>query len=300
MSDKIKVARLSIWSNALLIALKLIVGLFSGSVSIISEAVHSAMDLLAALITYVSVKISALPADDSHPYGHEKVENISGAIEALLILAASAYIIKEASFKITHHRQIEFAWLGCIVMFISAIVNTIVSKKLCAAADEHDSVAIAADALHLKADVITSLGVGAGLLALQITGLHILDPLIAIAIALFIIKEAVKMLIRAFGPLMDAQLDADEVKAVQEVIALYKNSFVDFHDFRSRKAGNIRHIDLHVTTPEKMTVKEYHKISDRMERDIASRIPHAKVLVHAEPCDENCPPCSFANKSNCK
>jgi cation diffusion facilitator family transporter len=272
----------------------------SGSISIISEAVHSATDLAAALIAYIAVKISAMPADDTHPYGHEKVENISGVIEALLILAASAYIIKRAVFKIAHHGEIEFAWLGCAVMFISAMVNAIVAKKLYKVAREQESVALEADALHLKADVITSLGVGVGLLALEITNLQILDPLIAIAIALFIVKEAGKMLLHAFGPLMDAQLDADEVKAVQEVIALYKNSFVDFHEFRSRKAGHIRHIDLHVTTPEKMTVKEYHAISDRMERDIASRIPHAKVLVHAEPCDENCPPCSFANKSNCK
>ena len=300
MSEKSRVARLSIWSNSGLIALKLIVGLMSGSISIISEAVHSATDLAAALIAYIAVKISAVPADETHPYGHEKAENISGVIEALLILVAAVYIVKQAIFKITHHGEIEFAWLGCIVMFISAAANTFVARKLYKVAKEQESVALEADALHLKADVITSVGVGLGLLALEITGLTILDPIIALLIALFIIKEAGEMLLRALGPLMDAQLDPDEVKVIQHVIERYKEYFVDFHEFRSRKAGRIRYIDLHVTTPGKMTVREYHDICDRMEHDIKKKISHANVLVHAEPCDGNCPACPFPNKDHCK
>ena len=163
MNRKVRAARLSVLSNSLLIAIKVIVGILSGSVSILSEAIHSFMDLLAALISFFSVRISDTPADERHPYGHGKFENISGVIEAILIFIASGWIIFEAIRKMLHPHEIEKIGLGIVVMAISATVNFFVSRKLYKVAKSMDSIALEADALHLKVDVYTSLGVAAGL-----------------------------------------------------------------------------------------------------------------------------------------
>ena len=298
MSRKAKVVRLSIASNTTLIVLKLIVGIATGAVSIISEAIHSLMDLAAALIAYFSVKFAGKPPDETHPYGHEKMENISGVIETILIFTASIFIIKEAVFKLVHHTHVESAGLGFAVMLVSAMVNFFVSKKLYAVAREEDSVAIEADALHLKADVYTSLGVALGLLILWITGLHVLDPVVAMLIALFILREAFEMLVSSFGPLIDMTLSDAEIEKVKSIIRDHKGSYVDFHELRTRRSGHIKHMDLHLTTPKNMTVQEFHDICDSIENAIERNIRNTKVLIHGEPCRDNCSSCEF--KMNCR
>ena len=167
---KVRVALLSIISNATLIIFKIVAGIISGSVSIISEAIHSSMDLLASIIAFFSVKASSKPADDDHPFGHGKIENISGVIEGVLILVASIMIIVQAIKKIYNPRPIENEWVAILVMFISGFINFIVSTKLYKVGEEEDSMALKADALHLKTDIYTSLGVGIGILCVVLTG----------------------------------------------------------------------------------------------------------------------------------
>ena len=190
MKVKVRIARLSVISNTVLIIMKLAVGLISGSVSIISEAIHSTMDLLAAIIAFFTVRVSDTPPDAKHPYGHGKYENISGVIEAILIFIAAVWIVFEAIKKIIHPGEIESIGFGSLVMFISAIINTLVSRQLYKVARKTNSLALEADALHLKTDVITSLGVGLGLLLIWITGLTYLDPVVAILVALLIFWES--------------------------------------------------------------------------------------------------------------
>jgi len=175
MLEKIKVARLSIISNSSLIIMKLAIGIITGSVSIISEAIHSTMDLLAAIIAFFSVKVSDQPPDKQHPYGHGKFENISGVIEAILIFIASLWIIYEAIKRINTNEKIESIGLGALVMVISAIINFIVSKQLYKVAKKTNSIALEADALHLKADVYTSIGVAFGLFLIWLTNYRILN-----------------------------------------------------------------------------------------------------------------------------
>lgn len=282
MSAKVKTARLSIMSNTFLIILKLVVGLISGSVSIISEAIHSTMDLLAAVIAFFSVKISDTPADEHHPYGHGKVENISGVIEALLIVVASIWIIIEAVKKLLNPEEVHSIGIGFIVMFISAFVNFIVSRKLYKVAKDEDSVALEADALHLKADVYTSLGVGFGLLLMWVTNLPFLDPVVAIIVALFILKEAFEMLGHSFSPLLDARLSDNEINVIKSEIEKFKNIYCDYHDLRTRKAGSIKYIDLHLVFPENMSVKQAHDICDKIEFDIEKELRNCEVLIHIE------------------
>lgn len=298
MNNKIKTARLSIYSNTILIILKLVVGLISGSVSIISEAIHSTMDLLAAIIAFFSVKASDKPADEEHPYGHGKYENVSGVIEALLIFIASIWIIVESIKKLIHPKAIESIGIGFIVMFISAFVNHIVSKKLYKVAKEEDSIALEADALHLKADVYTSLGVGIGLLLIWITGLNYLDPVVAILVAIFILKEAYHLLMSAFAPLLDVKLSEEEIKIVTEQINKHKSVYCDYHNLRTRKSGRLKYIDLHLVFPENMTIKDAHDLCDVIENDIEKLLANTEILIHIESCKKACTDCKTKSNDN--
>ncbi len=281
MKAKVSVARLSIISNTLLIILKLTVGLISGSVSIISEAIHSSMDLIAAIIAYISVKVSDNPPDSRHPYGHGKFENISGVIEALLIFVAAIWIIIEAMKKLLgEETELDSILLGSIVMMISAIVNFLVSRRLYKVAHETDSVALEADALHLKTDVYTSLGVAAGLALIMVTGIHWLDPVVAILVALFIIRESYHLLAKAFTPLIDT---AWSEKEIEELELILTGMDVNFHDLRTRKAGNYRFIDLHVEIPENVSVGNAHQYCDRIEDKLSASYQNLTVTIHVEP-----------------
>lgn len=291
MSAKVSTARLSIISNTSLIIMKLIVGLATGSVSIISEAIHSTMDLLAAIIAFFSVKVSDRPADEDHPYGHGKFENVSGVIEALLIFIASVWIIYEAVKKIMSPHEVGSIGIGFIVMFISAGVNYFVSRKLYAVAKQEDSIALEADALHLKADVFTSLGVGVGLFLMWITKISILDPLVAIAVAIFILKESFELLKTAFSPLVDVSLSQNDIDIIQSEIAKHSSVYCDLHNLRTRRSGNKKYVDMHIVMPSEMTIKEAHDLCDVIEVEIESKMKNTEVMIHIESCEKHCKDC---------
>jgi len=281
MNAKVKVARLSIISNSLLIIMKVVVGILSGSVSIISEAIHSSMDLIAALIAFFSVKVSDYPPDTRHPYGHGKVENVSGVIEAGLIFVAAIWIIVEAIKKLTgQEMMLEKIWIGSLVMIISATINAIVSRRLYKVAHETKSVALEADALHLKTDVYTSAGVAVGLLLIIITDIKWLDPVVAILVALFIIRESFFLLRRAFWPLLDSAWEDNEIEDLERKL---NDMQVNYHDLRTRIAGNYRFIDVHVEIPENESVVNAHKDCDIIEDELTAIYDQLAVTIHVEP-----------------
>jgi cation diffusion facilitator family transporter len=282
MNRKISIARLSIASNTALITMKLAVGLISGSISILSEAIHSFMDLLAAIIAFFSVRVSDTPADEKHPYGHGKFENISGVVEALLIFIAAFWIIYEAVKKLIEPEEIGSIWLGFAVMTISAIVNTIVSARLYKVARETESIALEADALHLKTDVLTSAGVAVGMVLIWITGYHILDPIAAILVAVLILKESWELFRRAYGPLLDTALPEDDLNKITLVIQQHCTGNTGYHDLRTRKSGNYKYVDFHLNLPPDMTVKEAHDLCDLIEADIHKVVTHTEVTIHVE------------------
>ncbi len=282
MNQKTNAARLSIFSNTGLIILKLAVGIISGSVSIISEAIHSFMDLLASVIAYFSVRISDKPADDRHPYGHGKFENVSGVAEAMLIFIAAGWIIYEAVNKILAPSAVENIGIGFGVMIISGIVNFFISNRLYSVAKKTGSIALEADALHLKTDVYTSFGVAIGLALLWITGIHMLDPIIAIFVALLILKESFTLFIKAYAPLLDSTLPQEDVDKIVQIIQNHCSDSMSFHNFRTRKAGNYRYVDFHLTLDGNISVKEAHAICDRIENDINSEFEQIEVNIHVE------------------
>jgi len=280
MNEKIRTARLSIFSNISLIVIKLLAGLYSGSVSIIAEAIHSGMDLLASIIAFLSVKMSDSPPDREHPYGHGKFENVSGVIEAVLIFIAAGWIIYEAVHKIIKPAAIENIEVGVAVMAVSAVVNFFISRKLYMVAKRTDSIALEADALHLKTDVYTSVGVAVGLFLIWLTGWHFLDPIVAISVAILILKESYTLLRNAYSPLLDASLSPEENLIIEEVL---QKRGLAFHNLRTRKSGQYRFADLHLEMPENISLKNVHGLCDEIEDEIKSKINHIEIQIHVEP-----------------
>ena len=288
IGKKAKAARLSVFSNAFLIVLNLTVGLISGSVSIISEAIHTFIDMLAAIMAYFSVKIADSPPDKEHPYGHGKYENISGVVEALLIFIASGWIIYHSIERLRGDHIIDHKWLtlGFIVMVISALIDLVVSRHLYRVAKETDSVALKADALHLSVHVYTSLGIGISLLVIYFTGWDFLDPVAAIVVAAFILKEAFEILVEAFKPLIDNALPEEEQKLIIETIDKFKSNQMSYHMLRTRKAGSDREVDFHLEVPGDMSVKESHDLCDKIEGELKKKLPNLEITIHVEPIDE--------------
>ena len=279
-SLKTRTARLSVLSNSLLIILKVVVGAVTGSVSILSEAIHSSLDLVAAIIAFFAVKVSGNPADDRHPFGHGKVENVSGVIEALLIFVASAWIVYEAIGKFLHPGETEALGLGVLVMAISAVVNIFVSRRLYKVAKLTDSVALEADALHLKTDVITSAGVAIGLGLIWITGWHVLDPIIALLVAVIIIYESWMLLRKAFFPLLDTALSQSEMKKLTDIL---EEMNVHYHDLRTRAAGHQRFVEFHLDVPAQETIGTIHRQCDLIEERLEREFRDVSVIIHPEP-----------------
>ncbi len=299
---KVRVALLSVASNTLLVLLKLGVGGLTGSVSVLSEAAHSAMDLLAAIIAAAAVRKASHPPDAGHPFGHGKFENASGAVEALLIFAAGGYIIWEAVDRLLRGGELAFLETAMGVMGVSVVVNAIVSSKLLRVARETDSIALEADALHLRTDVWTSAGVLAALGAIYLSERFIedpqaklrflaLDPLVALAVAAMILRAAWDLTRRALAGLLDRPLPPEEDRVIRQVLAEHGAGFVEFHELRHRKAGSERHIDLHLVVGRQRTVGEVHALCDHLEAEIQAALPRARVLIHTEPCSETCPTC---------
>jgi cation diffusion facilitator family transporter len=292
---KMQAAIISVSSNAILMVSKLIIGLLIGSVSIMSEAIHSGVDLLASLIATFSVRTSGIPADKKHPFGHGKVENISGTVEAILIFLAAGWIFYEAVTKLLHPRPIEYVGWGIGVMLLSTLINIFVSKMLFKVAKETDSVALEADAWHLRTDVYTSAGVMISLTLISVShrilpdpDIHWLDPVAAIGVALLILRTAYRLTLQSAQDLMDATLPADEEAWIRHLIMAHQPTIHGFHQLRTRKAGNFRFIDFHIKVDPEMSVETSHHIADELSESIEKQFPYASVTVHIEPCNGKC------------
>jgi cation diffusion facilitator family transporter len=285
LRSKTIAAAVSIASNSLLVIFKLVVGLMSGSISIISEAAHSASDLTAAFIAFFSVRAASRPADPRHQYGHEKVENVSGIVEALLIFAAAVVIVMEGVQKLIHGVHLDHVWLAIGVMAASAVANLIVSQwVLYPVARRTESAALEADGAHLRTDVYTSVGVAVGLSIVKLTGVTWIDPAAAIAVAVLILYTAYRLIVSSGRVLLDETLPASELETIRVRVKEHRGDLiVGYHRLRARRAGSRRHIDLHIQVDERMSVREAHDVAEHIEDDIRRCLPNVDVLVHVEP-----------------
>ncbi len=285
--EKEKTAFLSVISNTTLLILKLVVGLSLGSVSIISEAIHSGMDLLASVIAFFSVKKSAEAPDEEHSFGHGKYESISGMIESLLILVAAILIIHEAMVKIidpgAESMDQNLMIAGIIVMGISAIVNAFVSSRLMKIAKKTESIALESDAWHLRTDVYTSVGVMCGLILIALTGIVLLDSLVAIGVALVIMKAAYDLAMKSYKDLIDYRLTDDEVERITWIICDHQSDYVNYHGLRTRRAGPEVFIEFHLVVDKDISVEQSHDLTDHLETDLKFEFPRACITIHVEP-----------------
>lgn len=296
-SEKAAAAQLSVYSNTTLVVTKLVVGVMMMSVGVISEALHSGIDLLAAIIARFSVKRSAEPADSDHRFGHGKFENLSGMVEGALIFVAAALIVYEASRRLMDPAEVEFVAAGMAVMGFSAALNLYVSKRLMAVARKTDSLALEADALHLRTDVWTSVGVFVALGVILVTGERLIDPLIALIVAAFILKAAYDITTRSSKGLLDVSLPDAEIGEIERIMNEHSAEYVNFHKLRARKTGSERQIDLHLTVPSDLSVEEGHALAEHLVLEIRKVLPMTTVLIHVEPCDKECEKCRLGEAS---
>ncbi|WP_394698758.1 cation diffusion facilitator family transporter [uncultured Methanoregula sp.] len=292
---KEKTAHISVISNAGLVLMKFVVGFAIGSVSIMSEAIHSSMDLIAAVIAFFSVRKSAEPPDAAHSFGHGKFEDVSGLIEALLIFVAAILIIREAVIKLLGHSpeelKPELLFAGIAVMGISAIVNWYVSRRLMKVAKQTESIALESDAWHLRTDVYTSLGVFLGLILIRLTGITLFDPIFAIGVAIVIMKAAYDLTVRSFADLIDHSIPEEDEERIKKIICEHSNDYAGFHDLKTRRSGPEIFIEFHLVMPGEITVLQSHDFADHLEADLMLEYPRANVTIHIEPCNEGCTRC---------
>jgi cation diffusion facilitator family transporter len=282
-----RAAGLSVVSNLTLIAAKFAAGIATGSVAILTEAVHSGMDLVASITALVSVRKAGEPADADHLYGHEKIENLAGLIEGALILLGAAVITYGSIVRLVHGGHVQRLGIGIAVIAASAAANLVVSGVVARSARREGSVALEADAAHLRADAISSAAVLVGLALVAVTGAQWIDPAVALAVAAWIALAGARILRRSARELVDEALPEDELAEIRSAIRELGSEcgVVGFHKLRARRAGARRYVDVHVQFGAGTTLEAAHDAAHRLTRRIRSELPGADVLVHVEPED---------------
>jgi len=287
-------ARLSLAVIITLVAVKITAAVITGGISIIAQGIDSLLDLAAITITFAAIKAAAKPADREHPFGHGKVENLAGVGQAALIFAAGGMIIFTAVRRIITGAALELTEGGIAVMAGSIIASIFLSRHLYKIARATDSIALEANARNIATDVYSAAAVLGGLVAIRLTGLHILDPIIALGVSVVIIKATYGVLKKSFGPLIDTRLPQPEEDIIKACIMKQGYHLVDFHDLRTRKSGRQRFVEMHLTMPKDFSVAEAHQVSEHLEGCIKEKLPHTKITVHMEPCNGECRQCSVS------
>jgi cation diffusion facilitator family transporter len=286
-----RAAALSVASNATLIAAKLAAGVITGSAAILTEAIHSSIDLLASLVALISVRKAGEPADAEHLYGHEKMENLAAATEGALILFGAVIIVYEAVDRLVHRSHVHTIGAGIAVIGASAVVNIVVSRIIARRARDTSSIALAGDAMHLSADALSSVAVLVGLVVIAITHAYWLDPVVALAVGAWIVIAGVRLLRRASGALVDEALPEADLETIRQAIREVgaQRGAVGFHKLRSRSAGSRRYVDVHVQFAAGTTLEDAHATTHALTDEITARLDGTDVLIHIEPADSVLP-----------
>ena len=279
-------AALSVASNVLLIALKVVAGVITGSVAILAEALQSTIDLVASVIAFVSVRKADQPPDAEHPFGHQKFENLAANFEGVLILVGAGVIVYESARRLATGGEVEHLGVGIAVIALTVVVNLVVSGVIARRARALRSPALAGDAAHLRTDALTSIGVLAGLALVQVTGESWLDPAIALAVAVAIVVTGLRLVAGSSRVLLDEALPPEDLAAIRAtVIAFGARGVVGFHALRARRAGARPYVDLHVQLRAGTTLEEAHDLAEELEAAISECLGGGDVLIHLEPAD---------------
>ncbi|BCL80040.1 transporter [Ktedonobacteria bacterium brp13] len=277
---------LSIAAALVTMAVKFTGYFLTGSVGLFSDAAESVVNLAAALVGLWAVTLSERPADDDHTYGHTKSEYFSSGVEGTLILVAAIIIVVEAFPRLFHPAPITQAYVGLIFSAFGAIINGVLAWFMLRAGKRQRSITLEADAHHLFADVFTTVGVFVGVLLVTITRWNILDPIVAILVAINIIWTGIKLLRQTGLGLLDTALPEEDIAVVQRVLEPYRKQNIDFHAMRSRMAGRRRFVSFHVIVPGRWTVLRGHSMCEEIELAIHAALPDSTVFTHLEPKED--------------
>ncbi len=282
--QRFRAASFALWTTLGLTAGKFLVAHLTSSVGVLSEGIHSSLDLLSSAVAFFTIREAIKPADREHPFGHGKIETLSSLLEALLLVPASIFIFIEAYDHWKNPEPLKQPWLAFGVMIVALAVSVIAYLHNRGAARATESRAIEVNALHFLADAATSAGVAIGIVVIYFTGAAWIDPLIGFLIGLYILYISGPQIWAAIGELTDSRLPDTEVAAIEATLKRFSSRIIDIHDLRTRKSGVSRHIEFHFTTCGKISVEEAHEIGDEMEQAVEKKFPRARVTVHADPC----------------
>lgn len=278
---------LSILAAVLTLSLKSAAYGLTGSVGLLSDAVESVVNLAAALTAYLSLRYAARPVDESHTYGHEKIEYFSSGLEGVLILVAAAGIAWYAIRRLVAPEPLHPLGVGLTMALLASVVNGMVAVVLLRAGRRFGSIVLEADGRHLLTDVWTSLAVLTGLGLVWLTDIHLLDPLIALAVAVNILWTAFDLIRRSFNGLMDHALPEGEQTAVRSAIERQLGPNMDYHALRTRQAGRRRFVDFHLLVPGQLSVQQAHTLTEAIEEAVRDALPQVEVAVHIEPIEDS-------------
>jgi cation diffusion facilitator family transporter len=279
-------AAISIAVGIVVLALKYFAYHLTGSVALLSDAIESIVNVATAIAALLAIRFAAVPADANHPYGHHKAEYISAVIEGALIVVAAIAILHEAYNAYFAPRMIDAPWLGLAVNGSASVINAVWCWVLIRTGRERKSPALVADGKHLFSDVVSSLGVLAGVALAAITGYTILDPILAGVVALNVLWSGWGLLKESVGGLLDQAVPDEELTRIRAVIAANADGAIEAHDIRTRHAGRMTFVDFHLVVKGSMSVTQAHDICDRLERAIKAEVTDALISIHVEPDDK--------------
>lgn len=279
-------ALLSVGIGVAVTALKFYAAWLTGSLALYSDALESIINVVAAVGAFIALRIAAQPADEDHPYGHHKAEFFSAVVEGGLIVVASLLILREAYYGFADPQPLDAPAVGLAINAVAGVINAAWAYALLRWGREWRSPALVADARHIFADVLTSIGVLGGVTAVWFSGIPVLDPAIAALVALNILWSGFRMVRESVDGLMDKAASPEVVGQVRAVISAHGEGALEAHDVRTRSAGQATFVDFHLVVPGDMTVAESHGICDRLEDALETTIPGAVVTIHVEPGDK--------------
>ena len=280
-----RAAVVPVLSNAFVLVLKAVVGLMTGSIAVLSDAMDSLEDVGASLFDLWSVRLSAKPADQEHPYGHGKVEGIAATAEGLLIGGGGVFIFYQAIHRLISGQAEIGVGLGLVAMIVTAFVNLGVVFHIARAAKETGSLVLTAASRHLWTNVAQAIAVITALVLVGLTGRREFDAVAALVLSAFLVFSASRIITGAVRQIMDVRLPLDEEEVIQGALSRYEGQVVGFHKLRTRRSGHQRYVELHLIVDPKRSVEEIHTVCDGIEGDIQERLPGAEVTIHVEPDD---------------
>jgi cation diffusion facilitator family transporter len=285
MSASVRIAAISLATTICLLALKLILGIISGSIAVLSDAIDSGTDVVGGTAALISVRVATWPADEDHPYGHGKVESVSASVAATVVAIGGGFVVFQSVRRLIVGSPEINVGLALAPMLIAAAANALLTFYMRREARRARSLALAAEATHLQTNVVQAGAVIAGLALVGVSGLRLFDPLVALGLAAYMGWTAVYLAREALSEVMDVALPDEELRAIHDVIVAHEDEIRGFHRLRSRKAGPTRHVDMHLLVDPHRTIEEVHAVCDRIEREISERLPGATVTIHPEPDD---------------